>query len=62
MATYYSACRRFGSNVSNCPVRGMGGRCIDCDNAVWVLRQKSEENTKNSESGSTNTQENLSDS
>lgn len=62
MATYFSHCRRFGSNISNCPVRGVGGRCIDCDNVVWVLRQKSEENVKNNQSDAANTEENSSNS
>lgn len=62
MATYFSHCRRFGSNISNCTIREMGGKCIECDNVVWVLRQKSRENTKKSESEPTITEENSSNS
>lgn len=45
MATYYSACRQFGTNIGNCPAREMGEKCHNCRNLLWVLRQKITENS-----------------
>lgn len=57
MATYYSACRQFGTDLGNCPARQMGDKCINCRNLVWVLRQKPTEQSQNTGTEETSQQE-----
>lgn len=61
MATYYSMCRRFGSNFSACPIRQHGEPCVGCDNQVWILRKKHEGIAKTSENEASEKQESEAD-
>lgn len=61
MATYYSACRQFGTNLGDCPARQMGDSCRNCNNLVWILRKKPQNQPEQAENEQSSTEENQND-